>query len=86
MVYQVGDMTLQKMQEVFRGKVNDVIVCQDVLILKLCSQAVNQTELAQLCDLCSSLCHILRRETNDERRESSSLLPFANFKFYIFNF
>ena len=30
MVYQIGDMTLQKMQEVFRGKVNDVIVCQDI--------------------------------------------------------
>ena len=30
MVYQVGDMILQKTQEVFRGKVNDVIVCQDI--------------------------------------------------------
>lgn len=30
MVYQVGDMTLQKTQEVFRGKVNDVIICQDI--------------------------------------------------------
>lgn len=30
MIYQVGDMTLQKTQEVFRGKVNDVIVCQDI--------------------------------------------------------
>lgn len=30
MVYQVGDMTLQKTQEVFRGKVNEVIVCQDI--------------------------------------------------------
>ena len=29
MVYQIGNMTLQKTQEVFRGKVNDVIVCQD---------------------------------------------------------
>lgn len=30
MVYQIGNMTLQKTQEVFRGKVNDVIVCQDI--------------------------------------------------------
>ena len=30
MVYQVGELTLQKTQEVFRGKVNDVIVCQDI--------------------------------------------------------
>ena len=30
MVYQVGDMTLQKVQEVLLGKVNDVIVCQDI--------------------------------------------------------
>lgn len=30
MVYQVGKMNLQQTQEVFRGKVNDVIVCQDV--------------------------------------------------------
>ena len=30
MIYQIGDMTLQKTQEVFRGKVNDVIVCQDI--------------------------------------------------------
>ena len=30
MVYQIGDMTLQTTQEVFRGKVNDVIVCQDI--------------------------------------------------------
>lgn len=30
MVYQVGKMILQQTQEVFRGKVNDVIVCQDM--------------------------------------------------------
>ena len=30
MVYQVGKMILQETQEVFRGKVNDVIVCQDM--------------------------------------------------------
>ncbi len=30
MIYQVGDMVLQKTQEVFHGKVNDVIVCQDL--------------------------------------------------------
>ena len=30
MVYQVRDMVLQKTQEVFCGKVNDVIVCQDI--------------------------------------------------------
>lgn len=30
MIYQVGDMVLQKTQEVFHGKVNDVIVCQDI--------------------------------------------------------
>lgn len=30
MVYRVGDMILQKTQEVFRGKVNDVIVCRDI--------------------------------------------------------
>lgn len=30
MVYQVGDMLLQKTQDVFQGKVNDVIICQDV--------------------------------------------------------
>lgn len=30
MVYQVGKMILQQTQEVFRGKVNDVIVCQDI--------------------------------------------------------
>lgn len=30
MVYQVGDMLLQKTQDVFQGKVNDVIVCRDI--------------------------------------------------------
>lgn len=30
MVYHVGNMTLQETQEVFRGKVNDVIVCHDM--------------------------------------------------------
>ena len=30
MVYQIGEMTLKKTQEVFRGKVNDVMVCQDI--------------------------------------------------------
>ena len=30
MVYHVGNMALREVQEVFRGKVNDVIVCQDV--------------------------------------------------------
>ena len=30
MVYQVGKMILQEKQEVFRGKVNDVIICQDM--------------------------------------------------------
>ena len=30
MIYQVGNMCLQKMQDVFRGKVNDVIDCQDI--------------------------------------------------------
>lgn len=30
MVYHVGNMILQQMQEVFRGKVNDVFVCQDI--------------------------------------------------------
>lgn len=30
MVYQIGKMILQEMQVVFRGKVNDVIVCQDM--------------------------------------------------------
>ena len=30
MVYHVGNMALQETQEVFRGKVNDVIVCQDM--------------------------------------------------------
>ena len=30
MVYRVGDMLLQETQELFRGKVNDVIVCQDM--------------------------------------------------------
>ena len=30
MIYQVGDMVLQQTQEVFHGKVNDVIVCQDL--------------------------------------------------------
>ena len=30
MVYQVGDMLLQKTQEIFQGKVNDVIVCRDI--------------------------------------------------------
>ncbi|MDO4531409.1 MAG: hypothetical protein Q4C06_05460 [Bacillota bacterium] len=29
MVYHVGEMILQQTQEVFRGQVNDVIVCQD---------------------------------------------------------
>ena len=30
MVYQVGKMILQETQEVFRGKVNDVVICQDL--------------------------------------------------------
>lgn len=30
MVYHVGNMVLQETQEVFRGKVNDVLVCQDM--------------------------------------------------------
>ena len=30
MIYQVGDMLLQKTQDVFQGKVNDVIVCRDI--------------------------------------------------------
>ena len=30
MVYHVGKMILQQTQEIFRGKVNDVIVCQDM--------------------------------------------------------
>lgn len=30
MVYRVGEMVLHQTQEVFRGKVNDVIVCQDI--------------------------------------------------------
>lgn len=30
MVYHVGNMVLQETQEVFRGKVNDVVVCQDI--------------------------------------------------------
>lgn len=30
MVYHVGNMILQETQEVFRGKVNDVLVCQDL--------------------------------------------------------
>lgn len=30
MVYQVGEMLLEKTQEVFQGKVNDVIVCRDI--------------------------------------------------------
>lgn len=30
MVYHVGKMILQQTQEVFKGKVNDVIVCQDI--------------------------------------------------------
>ena len=30
MVYRVGEMILQKTQEIFQGKVNDVIVCQDI--------------------------------------------------------
>lgn len=30
MVYQVGGMLLEKTQEVFQGKVNDVIVCRDI--------------------------------------------------------
>lgn len=30
MVYQAGGMLLEKIQEVFRGKVNDVIVCRDI--------------------------------------------------------
>lgn len=30
MVYRVGEKVLQKTQEVFRGKVNDVIVCRDI--------------------------------------------------------
>ena len=29
MVYHVGEMILQQTQEIFRGQVNDVIVCQD---------------------------------------------------------
>lgn len=32
MVYQVGSMTLQQTQEIFKGKVNDVIVCQDMAV------------------------------------------------------
>lgn len=32
MIYQVGNMLLQKTQEVFRGKVNEVIVCQDIAV------------------------------------------------------
>lgn len=30
MVYQIGNMILQQTQEIFRGEVNDVIVCQDM--------------------------------------------------------
>ena len=30
MVYQVGKMILQETQEVFRGKLNDVVICQDI--------------------------------------------------------
>lgn len=30
MVYQVENMTLRQTQEIFRGEVNDVIVCQDI--------------------------------------------------------
>ena len=30
MVFQVGEMLLQKTQEIFRGKVNDVMVCRDI--------------------------------------------------------
>ena len=30
MVYHVGNMILQQTQEVFRGKVNDVLVCQNI--------------------------------------------------------
>ena len=30
MIYQVGEMVLQKTQDVFQGKVNDVIVCRDM--------------------------------------------------------
>ena len=30
MVYQAGGMLLEKIQEVFQGKVNDVIVCRDI--------------------------------------------------------
>ena len=30
MVYQIGNMILQQTQEILRGKVNDVIVCQDM--------------------------------------------------------
>ena len=30
MIYQVGNMLLQKTQEVLHGKVNDVIICQDI--------------------------------------------------------
>ena len=30
MVYQIGEMTLKKTQDIFQGKVNDVIVCQDI--------------------------------------------------------
>lgn len=30
MVYQIGEMVLLKTQDVFRGKVNDVIVCRDI--------------------------------------------------------
>ena len=32
MVYQVGKMILQETQEVFRGKVNYVIICQDMAV------------------------------------------------------
>lgn len=32
MVYQVGKMILQETQEVFRGKVNDVVICQDMAV------------------------------------------------------
>ena len=32
MVYQVGKMMLQETQMVFRGKVNDVIICQDMAV------------------------------------------------------
>lgn len=30
MVYRIGNMTLQQTQEIFRGEVNDVVVCQDI--------------------------------------------------------